>query len=246
MPVETILKEIGLSEKEIKVYLACLKLGAVSVRKIAEETRVNRGTTYDILKSLLKQGLVAYFHKKTHQYFIAENPERLIDLLKSKKQKLIILEKDIRSIIPELKSVYDNAGNKPVARFYEGFSGLKFILQDVLNCVDKTGKKQYFVYSAESMRQYLHQAYADFTKERIKRGIKVKVIALGRGGKLCGLDERKWISKKDSAPTYIIIYEQKVALISVDKLKNPLGVILEDQGIYETQKMLFEFMWKNL
>ncbi|MCK4799448.1 TrmB family transcriptional regulator, partial [Candidatus Parcubacteria bacterium] len=48
--LEKSLHEFGLKEKEIKIYLALLDLGPSSIRKIAELAKVNRGTSYDILK----------------------------------------------------------------------------------------------------------------------------------------------------------------------------------------------------
>ena len=61
-----------------------------------------------------------------------------------------------------------------------------------------------------------------------------------------GLDERRWLTKKESTPTYTLIYDNKVAMISVDAENKPLGVIIEDKNIYQTQKMIFEFIWDKL
>jgi len=68
--MEEILRQFGLREKEIKIYLSLLKLGTSSVRKVSSESRINRGTSYDVLKDLIKIGLVSYHEKKSHQYFI--------------------------------------------------------------------------------------------------------------------------------------------------------------------------------
>ena len=67
--IDQILGKYGLSDKEVKVYLALLELGPSPVRKVAGKAGVNRGTTYDILKSLRDQGLAGYYHKDKHQYF---------------------------------------------------------------------------------------------------------------------------------------------------------------------------------
>ena len=75
MEIIPILKQLGFSEKEIKVYLTLLKSGPSSVRTLAQVSGINRGTTYDILKSLIAQGLVSYYNKAAHQYFTAESPE---------------------------------------------------------------------------------------------------------------------------------------------------------------------------
>ena len=72
--IEQTLKQLGWSEKKINVYLTLLKIGPSAVRTIATESGVNRGTAYDVLKALRDEGLVAYYQKKKHQYFTAEDP----------------------------------------------------------------------------------------------------------------------------------------------------------------------------
>jgi len=243
---EITLKNLGLSDKEIAIYLACLKLGPSSVRKIAETSDINRGTAYDILKSLINLGLVSYYHKDKNQYFIAEDPKRLNEVLNQRQEKLEKMKTEVEEIIPQLKSMYDNAESKPVAKFYEGGNGVKTILQDVINSCVELNQKEYYIYSSSTIKEFLYQAYPSFSKDRIKSGVKVKVISIGPGGETRGLDERKWLTKKESAPTYTLIYAGKTAMISVDSSNNPIGVIIEDKNIYQTQKMTFEFIWEKL
>ncbi|MBS3158284.1 hypothetical protein J4206_03275, partial [Candidatus Woesearchaeota archaeon] len=50
--VEEQLREYGLSDKEAKVYLACLKAGVCTANKISILTDLRRSTTYDVLESL--------------------------------------------------------------------------------------------------------------------------------------------------------------------------------------------------
>lgn len=241
MPIETILKDFGLSEKAVKVYLALLSAGPKSVRKVAEETGINRGTTYDILKDLQEKGLVSYYHKHKKQYFAAEDPAKLKTAIKRRQEDFDKICRKVIDIIPELQSLHERGEKKPVARFYEGDKGIKTILEDVL----ETGE-DYSVYSAESIRPFLYREYPSFTRDRIKRKINVRVIAIGKGGRERGLDERKWLSKEEGAPTYTIIYKNKTALISLDISGAPLGVIIEDEGIYLTQKLIFETLWRKL
>jgi len=243
--IEKILQNIGLSDKEIKIYLSCLSSGPSSVRRIAEKSGINRGTVYDILKSLQELGLVSYYHKDKHQYFIAEDPAKLQDVLEQKKKQLEKNKKEIDSIIPELKSIYNTTGQKPVVKYYEGVSGIRAVLKDVLTSC-KQGSKKYYVYSSSTIKQYLYAAYKSFSTDRITAGIEVQTISIGPGGETRGLDERKWLTKKVSTPTYILIYDNKLAMISVDSANKPIGVIIEDKNIYQTQKIIFEFIWEKI
>lgn len=243
--IETILKKIGLSEKEIAIYLTCLQLGPAPVRKIGEKAGINRGTAYDILKSLQGLGLISYYHKDKHQYFIAEDPISLHDALEQKQQTLEKIKGEIDAILPELRSLYDKAETKPVVKYYEGERGIKTILKDVISAC-RQGSKGYCVFSSSTIRPHLYSAYRNFTPDRIKAGVRVQTISIGPGGETKGLDERKWLNKEQGAPTYTLIYENKVAMISVNGDNQPIGVIIEDKNIFAAQKMLFEFIWRKL
>lgn len=244
----TVFKKLGLGDKEMAVYLALLEHGACSVRNLAQLTNLNRGTAYDILKKLQDAGLVSFFHKNTKQNFVAEDPERILKLLSDRGQDLKKAEEKIKDLIPELRSLQEKGGGKPTTKFYEGRAGIKFILDDVLSSTKNQADKNYYVYSAAGVREDVYGAYPDFNKKRIKSGIKANTISLSAGGGTYGMDERKWLPSTSSGQvdmmTYILIYADKCAFISRDSHNSPVGVIIENKMIYETQKILFLQMWK--
>jgi sugar-specific transcriptional regulator TrmB len=248
MQIQSILKDFGLSEKEIAVYLALVELGPSSVRDISTKSKVNRGTSYDILKSLIALGVVSYYNKEAKQYFVAEQPEKLLLAIDQKKEDLERVRQNIESSLPLIKTLFEKQGGKPAVKLYEGLRGIRIILEDVLESVAAQQDKEYYVYSSSTVRKNVHEAMPDFSKKRIKQGVKVKTIALGEGGQLNGLDERKWMqpAQKNLKSTYELIYAGKVAHISLDDTENPVGVVIQNQEIYETQKMIFEFNWENL
>jgi len=252
MQIQVVLKNFGLSEKEIAVYLALIELGSSSVRAIAEKSKVNRGTTYDILKSLINMGIISYYNKESKQYFIAERPETLLAVIDRKREALSEVKANIEESIPLFKTLFEKQGGKPAVKLYEGIIGIRHILEDVLKSMDRVKDKTYYVYSSATVRKNVYLAMKDFSRKRISRKIKVKTIALGEGGNLLGLDERKWMqlpNKNDEEnlrPTYEIIYCGKVAYISLDNAENPIGIVIENEEIYHTQKLIFEQSWKNL
>ena len=81
---------------------------------------------------------------------------------------------------------------------------------------------------------------------RIDKKIHVKTIAIGAGGIVSGNDERRWITKKEGAPTYTLIYAGKVAMISVGSQGIPHGLIIEDDAIFKTQLLIFNSLWETL
>lgn len=248
MQTESLLKEIGLSDKEISIYLSLVELGPVPVRTVAMHSKINRGTAYDILKNLLELGLVNYLDKTTHQYFVASDPDKILGLVERRQKELERVKRRVEETLPELKLIFEKRGGKPVVKLYEGMEGVRAILQDVLDTMEKSMQKIYYVYSSADVRKNVYQAMTDFSTKRIKRKIEVRTISLGEGGQLVGLDGRKWLptKQKELKATYEMIYDGKVAHISLDHSDNPVGIIIQNREIYDTQKMIFEFNWNKL
>lgn len=243
-----ILKKLDLSDHEIAIYVALLSLGSSSIRKIAEKAGLNRGVSYNALKTLEKKGLVSFYHKEKHQHFTAEDPEILKKILLRKKQDIEELEEEVTDTVSSLSSLVSTSSNKPVVKFYENYTGIRNILEDVLSSVSKQKEKEYVAFSSSAIRPFLYHknAFPSFSAERIKKKIFVRTIATGDGGTTYGKDERKWLSKEDTAPTYKLVYAGKVAMISVNKNGIPHGLIIEDQNLYQTELSLFNSLWKKL
>ncbi len=241
----SIFKKLGFSDKHTAVYLALVYFGPSSVRTLAEYCHLNRGTTYDALKWLKDQGLVDFYHKDSRQHFVAESPDKLYALVEAQTATLATAKHELARVVPELSALHRREGERPVARYLER-EDLKSLLEDVLATSEAASEKLYRIYSAEGVRKYLYENFPGFSDARVAKGIQVRVIALGDGGELRGLDERKWLNKKSATPTYIVLYPGKTASISLNTQGEPVGVVIENQGIFETQRAIFDHLWSVL
>ncbi|WP_062260108.1 TrmB family transcriptional regulator [Endozoicomonas arenosclerae] len=241
------LEQLGLDQKEIKLYMALLKLGTASIRDIAAEAGINRGTTYETLKVLASKGIVSYFPKGKRRVFCAEPPEKLLDLAEERKQSLEqSIEEMKQKLIPQLNQLKPdfNSGN---VRFYEGDSGIEFVLKDILNSVARQDDKAYCVFSSKPIRQHLYRPFPNYTQQRIRKGIDVRVIAIGEGGEDADLSERKWINASGKIDaSYIAIYPPKVAMISLASMDYPVAVVIDSKEIANTQQIIFDTLWSTL
>lgn len=238
-------KKLGFSDKSVVVYMTLLQQGPSSVREVAEASSMNRGSVYDMLKWLQTEGLVTYYKTDTKQQFVAEHPQKLVDLLEVRQSDLGRTEKELRHLIPELVALRDNGSDRPVARYYDQ-SQLSAILEDVLETCAESEDPLYRIYSAAGIREYLYDDFPTFSDVRIAKGISVRVIALGAGGETRGLDARKWLGESPEDPTYIILYPGKTAYISLDPHRSPVGVVIENPGVARTQSIIFDTLWNTL
>lgn len=242
--MDEILHSVGISKRESAIYQSLLKKGPSSIRSVASDAGYNRGTTYETLKTLIKKGLVAYAPKGKVKTFAARNPYQLIRVAEEKQSSINnALDELHSSIVPHLQNQKSDTELADV-RYYEGDDGIEQILHDVLN----TPGNMYYVYSSKPVRKYLYRNFPQFTKQRIQKNKNVRVIAIGTGGEEAEKSERKWLTKNNSSTstTYMIIYPPKYALISVSNEDYPYGVVIHEDQIANTQKMIFDALWETL
>lgn len=240
MDKEEVLMRFGLTDKEIKVFLASLELGQATVNEIAKRSNTFRTYSYDILKSLMEKGLVRYFIKSGVKYFEAVEPEKLVDILHER-------EDEIKSILPELKVLRAKTTEKPKVEFYEGKEGIKTIHEDII----KTKPKEILVYgNTEKHYEIMQWYFPRYVKERVKNKIPARVIT--ERSKLA-VSEIKSMEKRElrktrffpsgfTFPTLKYIYSNKVAMISLGR--NIVGIVLENEEIAKAEAMAFELLWK--
>src|SRR3954466_8633839 len=99
------IEDLGLSNKEGRVYVACLSIGPSPVQRIADESGIKRVTTYVILESLVGLGLVSQSIKGKKTYFIAEDPINLERLIDRRAQELKEQKQNFDVILPELQGL---------------------------------------------------------------------------------------------------------------------------------------------
>ena len=241
------LRQLDLSDRQITIYQALLRLGPTSIRDIAAESGVNRGSTYETLKQLVTKGIVSYFPKGKRRVFQAEDPERLLSLGESKQQAISVAMEQLRKeVIPALKLTQTefSPGN---VRFYEGDDGVELVLRDILDSAAKNPERGYTVISTKTIREHLYRPFPNFTKQRVARGINVRVIAVGEGGDDAELAQRKWLPADASTDaSYIAIYPPKVAMITLADKNYPVVVIIDSAAIASTQQLLFDTLWRLL
>src|SRR3989344_8460575 len=132
------LKEVGISEREIKVYLALLKTGRTATGNLIKESGVSASKIYQTLDKLVSKGLASYVIISKTKYFSASNPENLIGLIDEKK-------KAIQEVIPELKEIEKKRENIQEAEVYEGIKGIKSAFNKIIENLNKG--EEYLVFT---------------------------------------------------------------------------------------------------
>ncbi len=244
-PLYKSLISIGFTEKESAVYLALLELGKRTVTVIARNANLNRTTVYDILDSLAAKGLVSISGKEPLQEYVAESPDKILNLVKQDIEKKQATLKHAEGLVPQLKSIH-NVTDRPQVRFYEGTQGMEQVYEDTL-----TSHETIRAYAnVNEMHTALPHYFPKYYKRRTGKGINIRaIIPSNFAGK-----ER--VSKdKDEARESALVPENKVYFspeiniydnkIMIASWKEKLGIIIESKEIAEAMKTIYELAWKE-
>ena len=185
------LKQIGLSEKEAKLYMAALPLGVVSVAKLAKEANLNRTTAYQILEGLTKKGLFVWQITKSGKKVRANPPKKLFYFLDSQKDKIEENKKIISQLLPSLASQFAPGDLETKVLYFEGKEGVRKMIWNTLSA-----KKEMASYTIFERNRLLGRQWADkYRKQALKRNIKERII-------IPDSQDFKKYSRQTSVPEY--------------------------------------------
>ncbi len=233
-----VLKNLGLTDKESKVYLACLELGSAPVSNISKNAKINRVTTYDILEKLIHKGFINYLTKNKIKYFSAVKPDSIYKITKQKTD-------DLRKALPELKRMHGETPH-PRIRYFEGLNGIKAIYEDSL-----TSKSNILNFAnSEEIRTHWPEYDKEYVEKRAAKKIYLKGIApLDKAGLKVHSENKKYYRNIKLIPrnkygfsNEINIYDNKVSIISFNE--GLIGMIIESKEIADTQRVIFKMVWE--
>ena len=246
--MEKYLQDIGLTEKEVSVYVALLQVDNNSVLELSKKTRVNRTTVYLVLEGLMKKGLVSEIQQGKKTYYQAEPPERLETYVERKKIELEEHSKRLRDVIPQLKSIRRESGERPVVKFYEGSEGILSAYEEFISeTEEEKDETVYYIYSRDLIEEtFSEQERQKYKQKRIGKGIKSKTVYTYKKGELPSdsmgsrvkLDENKYPLFCD-----IATFGDKVVISILQK--KVYSIFTRSQDLADTVRSLVNYIHDN-
>jgi HTH-type transcriptional regulator, sugar sensing transcriptional regulator len=226
MDSKEVLKELGLTDGEVKVYFALFELGETKVGPISKKSTVTHAKVYPILDKLIQKGLVSHTIKEGRKHFTASDASNLLDFVDNKVKNLEDEKEKIEKIIPSLELKRKKQEKVQYSRVFEGIRGLKTLFKEIFStpaneiCVFGLDE----IIAEEKVMQFIFQ----YHKLRLSKKINLKLIL---SPKLKDLFNKKYknqelYSNKDmirfvevNFPTGIFIYKDHViSIVSEDNL----------------------------
>jgi predicted transcriptional regulator len=138
MPDTELFKELGFTEREIKVYLALLELGLTKAGKISAKTKLQHSKVYETLDKLVEKGLVSFIVISKTKHFQAADPKEILNILDERKRRF-------KDILEELELKQKYAESKQVAIVHEGFNAFKALFNRIAD--DLQPGKSYWAFA---------------------------------------------------------------------------------------------------
>jgi len=229
------LENIGLTRNQAEVYLALLKLGSATAQQVIKESGLHRSPVYDALEKLQEQGLVSSVVKDFKQYFQAVSPKKLYSYLEEKKQELT-------EAMPELEKLESMKKEEINASIYKGKEGLKTIHSEML----KENKDIYVLGGKGLIFSELEFFIPHFEKERIKKGLKWKVLwdkeETKKEVSKRDLVEGKVLPKGNETRSVVNIYGEKIAIF-LWKEKYPSAFVINNKDVADSFRTWFNIIY---
>lgn len=236
------LQNLGLNEKEAKVYLALLKRNRCSAYWISEESGLKKPTTYVILDDLIKKGLVYKVPREKKQQFVAKSPKEALALAE---EKLTIT----KEALPELLALSEGEKPKPRTLFFEGMGGVRSNFHWENKKMQNKEVVGFYAHSGDASEELV-----DFFLENMEDFKKNNCRLRGIVPEHPNLEEFRKSDDKHNRRMKVIPLNEYSANISIDigddfvsffSFKDLQITRIENKDIATTMRQIFEMVWKS-
>ena len=227
-----------------------MKLGSTTSGPIIEESGVANSIIYRILESLIDKGLVSYVFKEKTKYFRAAEPNKILEYLNEKKEKVEESKEKIEKMIPQLLA-FSLLKDETTVQVYEGYKGVQTCFGHYLLKLKKgEGYYCWGVYPIQEDKYHMYWQRGHI--ERCKKGIFAKMlfnqgtdpeILKNRNSyKLC---DTRYMPTDIKTPEWFLNYKDTTAIFLHIPGKKAVAVEIVNQDIANSFKAYFDDMWKR-
>lgn len=241
MLVNDALKTLGLSDKQVSVYLALLELGESSVYPIARKAGLKTPTAYVILNELLEKSIVHTVPRAKKKLFRPLDPKQLF----AKAESRFI---DAKAQLPTILSLVAVPSFAPVTRSFSGRAQLLDAYFETLAKPNKTlrGWLSEGAWSEHGLDFFLNT----YRPRRIKQNIPNEFIVAdtpqmreyAKNDPITLKNVR--IDKNLDPKSDLFVYDGNKIIIA--SFYEEMGVIIESQHVHALLEQIFLAHWKSL
>lgn len=256
--IPDVLQNIGLADKEIEIYIAALKLGPQPASVIARTANLNRSTTYTILESLFRKGLISQFVKAEVKYFSVVSPENLVGYVDRMINDLKRNRDELLTSIPQFLALTNPISARPKVLFFEGMPSVKDLYEQISKYSDEVILLVHYesMFSISSKNAIL-TIKNEYIAKRMGAGRRVQVVMFVspkyfKKAELHLKNEKNFdhrnfslvVDKEFPKELEINFWGDKLAFIRYSD-QTVMGVVINDKIIVEGMKVLLRLFQQS-
>ncbi|MFH1848639.1 MAG: helix-turn-helix domain-containing protein [archaeon] len=237
----SILEDLGLTQAEIKTYIALLELGTSSAGRILEKSRLQNSVVHRALNSLIEKGLISYILEGRRKIYQATNPDNFMDFIDDKKRRF-------KEILPELRNIRLFSEKETRAELLRGKRGINELYVSLLD----SGGEEYNTFGGGS--RVTHEVMSDswwrnLHAKRIDRGIPSRQVfdetlrPFGKRLNRLRLTQIRFLPREFEQLQETITIGDCVGIAIFTE--NPYGVLIRDRTVAEGYRKQFEILWET-
>lgn len=236
-----ILEDIGLTNSEIKTYMALLELGSSTAGAILEKSGLQNSVLHRALNTLIEKGIITYILEGKRKVYQATDPENFIQFIEDKKKKF-------EDVLPELRNIQLFAKQRTRAEIFKGKRGINELYTNLL----KSGGKEYNTFGGGSQVTYdvmgetwwknLHAKRID-KKIPSRQVFDATIKDYANQLKKLPLTKIRLLSREFEQLQETVIIGDMVGIAIFTQ--NPYGILIQDRVVADGYRKQFEILWKN-
>lgn len=253
--IRDVLEIIGLSAKEIEIYLVALSTGSAPASVLARRAQITRSTAQYTCQQLVRKGLLGVAQKGNTFLYAPGHPEKLVDLVEHERRELAEKAEEVHRIIGPLTAIMNPQSVLPKVRFLEGKEGLQTAYAGVLKNLESGEEILTYVNPLEPGNDTLGLAAIidDFIRERVRKNIRMRMIApLSPAGLHLREQDRtslrvtRLVSRErlPVQPVEILFYREEMCSVSAED-GSIFAYTVRHESITQMHRAMFELAWEQ-
>jgi len=243
-----LLKEIGLTDGEIKVYLALFKLSSSSTGPIVKESKVHSSKVYPILDRLIEKGLVSYIKEGKKTIYTASPPTTILSYLDKKQTKIQEQKKSAEKLVKELEGLSKIREEETEATMFKGLKGIRTAFTEATKDL-KAGDKAYAMFLPpvhESLLPFYKNLATSLSRRKVNNHLLFNEHCKEYEAvkNLPNLKTKVGISREQKSPAEVCAYGNNT-VISTTAGEDNITVLIKNKDIADSFKQQFEYIWKQ-
>ncbi len=249
---EEYLRQLGLNNQQIKIYLDLASHPESTVVNIHKRLYSPRSSIYLELERLIGKGFVISKKVGKTTIYKITNPDILKLTIEEETEKFAFLQKNLSEFSKSISNLEVNKKTPKTINIYKGKAGIKQLLWNII--LSKT--KLLVGFSPGQLEDVTDRDFAEKWREEFKRFNMHNRIIFNKPKALTWSDVPHFLEKNTEIKTldankikfdrYTLIYGDVLSICSLKTDSDQYGVEIRDELLVQSYKQIFDFMWNHV